>query len=78
MFFTLLVIAAVWLFYKWLTSGYDYFAKQGVPFVKPYPFVGSLLGPMLQKESVVDVTTRYYDKFKSAKSVRSFSTICCL
>lgn len=67
MFLLLLLILAVWLFYKWLISGFDYFEIQGVPYVKPYPLVGSLLGPMMQKESVVDLTTRNYDLFKNSK-----------
>lgn len=69
MFLLLSLILAVWLLYKWLVSDFDYFAKQGIPFVKPYPFVGSALGPMMQKESIVDLTTRYYDQFKNSKLV---------
>jgi len=67
MLWIFILIAALWLLYKWLTSDHDYFAKAGVPFEKPVPIFGNLYGCLTQKESMIDVAQRGYNKFKHAK-----------
>lgn len=34
-------VLALYLIYKWATSTYDYFEKQGIPFRKPVPLLGT-------------------------------------
>lgn len=65
--FLLIVIALVWLIYKWSVSNFDYFEKLGVQFDKPLPLFGNMLNIALQKESMLYVSQRSYDKFKKSK-----------
>lgn len=62
-----IVLLLVFLLYKWSTSKFDYFAKVGVPFEKPLPFVGNGLNVVLQRESIIDLVHRQYKKFKGSK-----------
>lgn len=61
------VLLVVYLLYKWSTSKFNYFAKAGVPFEKPWPLVGNVLNVVLQRESIIDLVNRSYYKFKGSK-----------
>lgn len=50
--------------YRWLTKDHDYFEKIGIAFDKPFPLVGNTLNLVLQKESVIGITEKQYQKFK--------------
>jgi cytochrome P450 family 9 len=60
-------LVLVFVIYKWLTSHHDFFANINIPHEKPWPLVGNLLKMMLQKESIVEIITRGYYKFKDNK-----------
>lgn len=65
--FLFIAIAIAYSLYKWLTKNDDYFLKKGVPFEKPLPIFGNFLWFMLQKETLIDVFQRNYDKYKKSK-----------
>lgn len=60
-FFILPILALLW---KYLTKDHDFFKQLGIPFVKPYPFVGSLVQIMLFKKSTPDWLIFLSKKFK--------------
>lgn len=64
-FWILLILGFV--IYKWLTSNNNYYYKLGIPFEKPWPVVGNNLKILLQKESINDIMTRCYKKYKASK-----------
>lgn len=72
-FLFLLILGFV--IYKWLTSDNDYFDKLGIPYEKPWPVVGNNLNILLQKESINDITSRCYKKYKSSKIYGYFNFI---
>lgn len=65
--FLFIAIAVVYVLYKWLTKNHDYFLKRGIPGDKPLPIFGNFLSFMLQRETLIDVVQRSYDKYKKAK-----------
>jgi len=62
-----LVLVLVWLLYKWSINTFDFFTKLGVPFDKPLPFFGNGWNLMMQKESMIELLQRSYDKYKGDK-----------
>jgi hypothetical protein len=62
-----LVSVALYLFYKWATATYDFFEKQGVPFNRPLPLLGSEFGVLLKKQPFVASLTNNYNKYKNDK-----------
>lgn len=65
--FLFIAIAVVYVLYKWLTKNDDYFLKKGIPFEKPLPIFGNFLGFMMQRETLIDIMQRNYDKYKKSK-----------
>ena len=61
MIFWVGVIAAVYLFYKWGISTYDYFEKRGVKFLKPVFLMGSNTNMFFNKLSLPDLVTKWYN-----------------
>ncbi|XP_037034914.1 probable cytochrome P450 9f2 isoform X2 [Bradysia coprophila] len=68
-----IVIVLLYSAYKWLTKNDDFFLKKGIPYEKPLPIVGNLLGLVLQRESFVDAVQRTYVKYKKSKIFGFFS-----
>lgn len=62
--FLWLILIVLFFAFRWLTKDHDYFEKIGIPFEKPLPLVGNTLKLVLQKESIIDITERQYQKFK--------------
>ena len=60
-------MVAIYLFYKWSTSTFDYFEKKGVPFNKPFPVVGSRKGLFLRNSTALEFIQEIYDEFKNEK-----------
>lgn len=56
----------IYKLYKWMWTGYDYFEKQGLPFVKPYPFMGSLWSLLKKSSNVRYFLIDIYEKFPTA------------
>lgn len=68
----ILVIFITWLGYKlyeWMWSGYDTFEKQGIPFVKPYPVMGSLWGLVKKTATIRDFLIEAYGAYPNASVV---------
>jgi hypothetical protein len=65
--FWLLLLVFAYLAYKWSVNSFDYFTKKGLPFEKPWPLVGNMLGLVTQTESLVYTMQRNYGKFKKSK-----------
>lgn len=63
----ILIVGAVFLFYKWATSTYDYFAKRGMTFSKPVPLMGSNLNMFTRKLSFPEVIDAWYYEFRDVK-----------
>ena len=63
----ILIVGAVFLFYKWTTSTYDYFAKQGMAFSKPVPLLGNNSNMFTRKLSFPEVIDEWYREFRDVK-----------
>lgn len=63
----ILIVGAVFLFHKWATSTYDYFAKQGMAFNKPVLLMGSNLNMVTRKLSFHEVMEEWYYEFRDVK-----------
>lgn len=65
---TLLLIGLlVYLLYKWSTSTFDFFEKQGIPFRKPLPLVGNNGSMFLKSVSILDNLDAWYKEFPNEK-----------
>lgn len=62
-----LIPVALYFLYKWATKNYDYFEKQGIPFVKPIPLLGSNFGIFFKKQPLVQSMMEQYYEFKNEK-----------
>lgn len=58
------IVAALYLFYKWVTANYDYFEKKGVPFAKPVFLFGSNINMIFNKLSLPEVVEKWYNELK--------------
>jgi cytochrome P450 family 9 len=65
--FLYLIPVALYLIYKWATAKFDFFEKQGIPFIKPLPLVGSNSELFFKKQSFVKSFMDNYNKYKSGK-----------
>lgn len=63
----ILIVGAVFLFYKWATSTYDYFAKHGMVFSKPIPLMGNSSNMVTRKLSFPEVIDEWYQEFRDVK-----------
>lgn len=63
----ILIVATVFLFYKWATSTYDYFAKQGMISRKPIPLLGNNSNMITMKLSFPEVIEEWYQEFRDVK-----------
>ena len=55
-----LIVVVTTLLYFWGTKGHDFFSKQGIPYVKPWPILGS-------QPSVMNGIAYEYDKQNAKK-----------
>ena len=62
-----LVTVLTYLAYKWSTSTYDYFEKQGIPYGKPFPFIGSNAYLFIKRKNFVEILQNWYYEFKDEK-----------
>lgn len=62
-----LIPVALYAFYKWATVDYDYFEKQGIPFLKPLPLLGSNFSIFFKKKPMVHSLMEIYLKHKHEK-----------
>lgn len=62
-----LIVGALYLFYKWSTSTYDYFEKRGMVFSKPLMLVGSSINMFTKKESLSETINNWYKEFRNEK-----------
>ncbi|XP_036144417.1 cytochrome P450 9e2-like [Monomorium pharaonis] len=63
------VIAGTLGLYYFLFKDLNYFKKHGVPYVKPFPIVGSM-GPMLLRtQSIADFVKSLYDSYSDANYI---------
>ncbi|XP_070502406.1 probable cytochrome P450 9f2 [Chironomus tepperi] len=66
LFITLLVVL-VYVIYKWSTSTYDFFEKQGIPYRQPLPLFGTNINMLLKKKPFIDVLKEWYNEFENEK-----------
>lgn len=62
-----LIPVVIYLFYKWATAKYDFFEKQGIPFIKPFPLLGSNIGLFFKKKPFVESMVDAYNQFENEK-----------
>ena len=62
-----LIVGAVFLFYKWATSTYDYFTKRGMIFSKPIPLLGNSSNMVTRKLAFPEMINEWYQEFPSEK-----------
>ncbi len=65
--FIITIVTVAYALYKWLTKNDDFFLKRGIPYKKPLPIFGNLLGFVLQRESYLDIVQENYVKYKKFK-----------
>ena len=65
--FLYLAAIAVYFIYKWAVANHDFFEKQGIPFIKPLPLLGSNAGIYFKKQPFVVSMMNDYNKFKNEK-----------
>ncbi|XP_065342833.1 uncharacterized protein LOC135941346 [Cloeon dipterum] len=59
-----LIAATLTLAYFYAVRNYDYWAKRGIPFIKPVPFFGSMINTVLKTKAFADV---FVDNYKQLK-----------
>lgn len=57
-----IIVVLLVLAYRWSTSSYSFFEKQGIEHDKPYPFVGSMWELVMRRKSMFDVIIELYNK----------------
>lgn len=63
----ILILTAVFAFYFYYTSTFDFFKKKGVPFLKPVILLGNL-GPRIKAtKSFHDYQLEIYNHFKGSR-----------
>ncbi|KAG5671809.1 hypothetical protein PVAND_001984 [Polypedilum vanderplanki] len=67
MLIIILCITTVYLIYKWSISTFDYFEKQGIPYNKPLPLVGSNINTFFDRKPFIDVLHKWYNEFKNER-----------
>lgn len=65
--FLYLIPIALYLLYKWAVKNNDYFEKQGIPYVKPWPLVGSNFEMFFKKTPFVTFLMDSYNQYKHEK-----------
>ncbi|CAG9808691.1 unnamed protein product [Chironomus riparius] len=63
----LLIVVLVYLFYKWSTSTYDFFRKQGIPFRKPVPLLGSNANMFIRRKPFHEIIDEWFHEFENEK-----------
>lgn len=61
--FWYLIPVAIYFFYKWLTANFDFFEKQGIPFLKPLENFSTFF----KKQALVKTLMDGYNQFKGEK-----------
>lgn len=57
-----IIVVLLVLAYRWSTSTYSFFAKQGIDHDKPYPFVGSMWELVMRRKSMFDLIVELYNR----------------
>lgn len=70
-----LVAAFFALTYRYLTRKFSYWKERGVPYLKPYPFVGSVWNLIAMKEHTYDFFSRVCRQNKHDKLLGYFQVI---
>ncbi|XP_055601241.1 cytochrome P450 9b2-like [Uranotaenia lowii] len=65
-----IVVALVVTVYRWYTASFDYFEKNGIPFVKPFPQLWALLAKTMH---VNEASALGYDQFREHRVSGMFS-----
>lgn len=63
------IITMIVLFYKWATQNNKYFAKRGVPSLKPALFFGNSADFFTKKVDLIDFVKKLYNDFPDKKYV---------
>ncbi|CRL05076.1 CLUMA_CG018180, isoform A [Clunio marinus] len=58
---------ALYFFYKWATKHYDYFERQGVPYKKAFPLLGSNFSSFFKKQPFNKLLLDNYQTYKKEK-----------
>lgn len=70
-----LIALGTYIVVKWVSKNFDFFEKQGVKFVKPYPLIGTNTW-LLGRENIAVILKRFYDQFPNEKWVIVFVSLC--
>ena len=62
-----LLAILVYFFYKWSTSTYDFFEKQGIPYRKPVPLFGTFASIFLRKTPFNEIIDEWFYEFENEK-----------
>ncbi|KAG5671810.1 hypothetical protein PVAND_001985 [Polypedilum vanderplanki] len=68
MLIIVLFLIAIYLIYKWSISTYDYFEKQGIPYNKPLPLIGSNRNLFFNRKTFIEVLHNWFYEFKDEKA----------
>lgn len=65
--FLFLSAIVLYVIYKWSISTFDYFEKQGIPFRKPVPLLGTQGNFVTRKKAFVDAIQETYYEYRNEK-----------
>nr|AAC33299.1 CYP9 cytochrome P450 [Drosophila mettleri] len=60
--FLALSVVVLLLAYRWATANYNFFKERGIPYHKPYPFVGNMGKMLLRQKSMFDLIVELYNR----------------
>lgn len=67
MLIIILIAILVYFIYKWSTSTFDFFERQGIPYRKPVPFFGTSANMITKSKPFIQVLEEWYYEFKDEK-----------
>lgn len=63
------IAIAAYLFHKWITKNHNYFKDRGIPYKKPFLFLGSNSSFWYSKKSFAEFFSSLYSEFDGARYI---------
>lgn len=76
-YYTLIGVAASYVFYKWATINDKYFADRNLKHLKPKFLVGNTFGLLMNRYAAFDFISSVYSRFPKETCVLFACIYCC-